>query len=74
MTRDVRPHDCPKCAYYLGLRENQKEVDKLRNIISYALAQETNNYGMSETEAAQFRCRKVMSVLSEALEDDVDQE
>jgi len=47
----------------------EDKINKLEEVISHALAQENQNYGMIEKEAAQFRCRKIISILKEGLSD-----
>lgn len=51
------------------LDEFEDKLSKLTSAITYALAQEDNNYGMEPYEAHEFRERKVFSILREALED-----
>ena len=47
----------------------EDKVNKLEEVISYALSQESQNYGMVEEEAIQFRLRKIVSILKESLDD-----
>lgn len=48
--------------------KQQAEIDRLREGIFYALAQEDLSYSMPEDEAIKFRMRKVFSILTEVVE------